>query len=311
VSRLMQASRVACAKGFQPVATAAVLLAWWVAPTRTDHPLETAAILLLVANLGVYVLELVVVGIPAWKVSRRDAAVDFFYVMTRTLIIGPVFQILVLVTIEPWLQGLLPIWPHHWPLLAKIVLALVLGDAIGFGVHRAMHTIPALWRFHATHHAQAKLNSARWSANHPGEYFLLNLPIFAVIAVLGPDFAEIAGAIVIGRMTVVIAHSSLPLTTSLFSVVFTSPSHHRRHHALGQPTTVNYGDALIVLDRLVGSFTSDTTTKVGAGSGPDLNLADQLLLPWRLYKLDGPVVDLRDSQAPTRRRPAPNTRRNR
>ena len=39
----------------------------------------------------------------------------------------------------------------------RLGLALVLGDVCGYWLHRAMHHVPALWRWHRVHHAPTHL----------------------------------------------------------------------------------------------------------------------------------------------------------
>ena len=145
--------------GFQPLFTVAVLLAWWALPTRSDAPLETAAILLLVANLAIYALEHVTPDRADWVTDASDRKTDAFWVAVRVFIFGPVLQVLMVLSIEPILNSLnFPtLWPSSWPLFARIVLALVVAELVAFAVHVAMHRVPILWRYHATHHATSQL----------------------------------------------------------------------------------------------------------------------------------------------------------
>lgn len=308
----MKTCREVFARSFQPVATAGVFAVWWFLPWREDAPLETAAAVLIVANLAIYALEHVLADVDRWSTTSTDRRIDAFYLTMRIIVLGPLFQVGLLLTLEPYLDGALPLWPDAAPLPVRIALALFLGDLIPFCVHHAMHRFPSLWRYHATHHVQTKLNSARWASGHPLEYAIMNLPVLIVIILLGPAFMDVAGALIIGRMTVVLAHSNLPLRTSaIYGSIFTTPAHHRRHHSRAA-SNANFGDVLIVLDRLVGSFDSRTTNDVGVGAANKLTLREQLVLPWRMaaikpaatFDTRETVIDLRDPSPLRKRRGA-------
>src|SRR5512138_885684 len=45
--------------------------------------------------------------------------------------------------------------------LWRIVLAWLLAELAAYGVHRAMHTAPWLWRFHKLHHAPGPVTFER------------------------------------------------------------------------------------------------------------------------------------------------------
>lgn len=290
MSRLVKVSRAAFTRAFQPLATASIFALWWFLPWREEFPLESAGVILVIANALIYALEHAVADVEDWTLTSTDRRIDAFYVAMRVIVIGPVFQIALLLTLEPYIEGILPVWPHDAPLAVRIALALVIGDLIPFVAHRAMHRFPYLWRYHATHHAQTKLSSARWSSGHPIEYVFMNLPVLIVIALLGPGFVDVAGALIIGRMTVVLAHSNLPLRTmKVYGWFLTTPEQHRRHHARTQ-RNANFGDAVIMFDRIFGSFQGDTTTDIGVGAANELTLREQLVLPWKMSVLQSAEV---------------------
>ena len=234
----------------------------------------------MVANLAVYALEHVTPDRADWVTDAGDRKADAFWVAARVFLFGPVLQVLMVLSIEPIVQSVnLPtLWPSSWPTFSRILLALVVAELVAFSVHVAMHRVPMLWRYHATHHAQTKLSSARWASNHPIEIATVQLPIFFLVTVLGPDLVDIAGAILIGRVTVIIAHSNLRLSSVPIGWLLTTPELHRRHHMLGATAQANYGDVLLVFDRIFGSFSDDKTQQVGIGSGRNVALRDQLRL---------------------------------
>ena len=290
VTRLGNVFRTSFFYGFQPLFLAIVSLVWWVLPTRPDAPLETAVVLLLVANLAVYLLEHMTPDRADWVTDASDRKADAFWVAARVFVFGPVLQVLMVLSIEPMVNSLdLPtLWPSSWPTFARILLALVVAEFVAFGVHVAMHRVPVLWRYHATHHAQTKLTSARWASNHPIEVAAVQLPIFLLVTVLNPELVDVAGAIIIGRVTVIVAHSNLRLSSRPIGWLLTTPDLHRRHHLLGAKTQANFGDVLLVFDRVFGSFCPKDTDRVGLGAGHKVALRQQL----RLRGIDMGGIDM-------------------
>ncbi len=58
-----------------------------------------------------------------------------------------------------WLPGAVP----------RIVFCVALLDLVTYGLHRAYHRVPFLWRFHAVHHTDLDLDVSSASRFHTGE----------------------------------------------------------------------------------------------------------------------------------------------
>jgi sterol desaturase/sphingolipid hydroxylase (fatty acid hydroxylase superfamily) len=85
-----------------------------------------------------------------------------------------------------------------------------------------------------------------------------------------------------------LAHANLDLGGGPFAWVFTTPGQHLRHHSLDPDEgRSNYGCAVILWDRLLGTYAGDAaaeraTMRLGIGEGRELSLGEQLGLPfWR------------------------------
>src|SRR5690349_4442401 len=55
-----------------------------------------------------------------------------------------------------WIAGVTPAIDAPSP--ARIAAALLLGDLLGYWLHRAMHRVPLLWKLHRVHHADVELS---------------------------------------------------------------------------------------------------------------------------------------------------------
>jgi sterol desaturase/sphingolipid hydroxylase (fatty acid hydroxylase superfamily) len=139
--------------------------------------------------------------------------------------------------------------------LARLALAWLVTELLMYGLHRAMHRVPALWRFHRLHHDGAPLAWTTAWYIHPADAVL-----FSTCALLGGVLAGagVPGAawFVVGRRAwTVVLHANLAWPASaLDRLVATPPFHHRHHREDLAPA--NFASTLPVLDRLFGTSAS-------------------------------------------------------
>jgi sterol desaturase/sphingolipid hydroxylase (fatty acid hydroxylase superfamily) len=133
---------------------------------------------------------------PRWRAaSRTDLLYWFFdaFVDRRLVGVGVFLVVLALVLLRVPRANILV---GHQPLGLQAIEALLLGDFIGYWVHRAMHGVPALWRLHAVHHSSTKPDWLAAARVHPLESIVSKLaaivPMFllgfspAITAIYGP-----------------------------------------------------------------------------------------------------------------------------
>jgi sterol desaturase/sphingolipid hydroxylase (fatty acid hydroxylase superfamily) len=168
----------------------------------------------------------------------------------------------------------------------------VLGVAIGaqtfaaYWVHRWMHGAPLLWRIHRVHHADSAVDVSTSLRNHPLE-LLVTLPVSALVTfVIGAPVS-----VVVAVQTIIVAAAlwqhadiALPrrLDRALSRVIFT-PRLHRLHHNPERAIhDSNFGELIILWDRLFGTLNlSETRGEVGLegqATRPD-RLIDQICSP--------------------------------
>jgi len=180
------------------------------------------------------------------------------------------------------------VWPGDWPLLLQMVLALVLSQFGEYWVHRGLHEVPLLWRFHATHHSPGRLywlNAARF---HPVDAALLYTVATAPLVVLG------AGAEVLLLYTVWVSvhglfqHCNVRLRLGPLNYIFSMAELHRWHHSLTlEEANSNYGNNILLWDLVFGTvhYPKDRAASASIGLAdlpgfPKSYLA-QVLSPWR------------------------------
>ncbi|MFM7273302.1 MAG: sterol desaturase family protein [Gammaproteobacteria bacterium] len=176
----------------------------------------------------------------------------------------------------------LDIWPHHWPLLAQVLLVFFASEFLWYWMHRAEHRWSIAWRLsgHGAHHAFKKLNALNASANHPIELFWIVLPSLLVELFFGVGVAAY-GALLLTIAQTTIVHSNLRLNSRGIGWLFTTNAWHIRHHSadLAESNT-NFGCSAILWDRVFGTF--GDTGVVEAGIGPrEPDTLEKLLMPIR------------------------------
>ena len=178
-------------------------------------------------------------ALPGWAVGRLGAAFHVRGVMVE-----------------------LP-WAAQW----LIVLAVT--ELTFYAVHRAMHTLPALWRLHRPHHAPAEMDWLAGFRKHAGEGLLHGLAPLPALVLLGPSLEVMLFHTLFGVVLTGFTHLNSSLRLGWLEAVLVTPRVHAWHHAVAaEDQRRNLAGKLTLLDRLFGTWN-------GAGGWPaTLGLTD-------------------------------------
>ena len=145
------------------------------------------------------------------------------------------------------LSNMLPVW-------AIWVLTFILIDLVFYVYHRCSHRIRFLWAIHMSHHSSEEMNFAvslrqAWLAP------VSKIPFFMILPLAGLDPTIIAVVGVISTLWGVVGHTQMVGKLGFVEWIFNTPSHHRVHHG-ANPEYIdkNYGNLLIIWDKLFGTF---------------------------------------------------------
>jgi sterol desaturase/sphingolipid hydroxylase (fatty acid hydroxylase superfamily) len=145
------------------------------------------------------------------------------------------------------LSGMLPLW-LFW------ILTFVVIDLVFYIYHRMSHRIRFLWAIHLSHHSSEEMNFA---VSFRQAWFgpISKIPFFMVLPLLGFDPTIIAAAGVISTLWGIVGHTQIIGKLGVLEWIFNTPSHHRVHHGSNeQYIDKNYGNLLIIWDRMFGTF---------------------------------------------------------
>ena len=140
------------------------------------------------------------------------------------------------------------------PLWAMWILTFIMIDLVFYVYHRMSHRTRFLWAIHLSHHSSEEMNFA---VSFRQAWFgpISKIPFFMTLPLLGFDPTIIAVAGVMSTLWGIVGHTQIVDKLGPLEWVFNTPSHHRGHHGSNkQYIDKNYGNLLIIWDRMFGTF---------------------------------------------------------
>lgn len=112
--------------------------------------------------------------------------------------------------------------------VATVVFVFIASDFVGYWIHRAMHRVPWLWRFHRVHHEATELSWLDAWRQHPVDFVLHGLAVGLPGALLGASLSDLASVVVLRKAFTTFLHANVPVS---FGLWLASPRFHARHHS--------------------------------------------------------------------------------
>jgi sterol desaturase/sphingolipid hydroxylase (fatty acid hydroxylase superfamily) len=227
---------------------------------RTLLPVATVFALLALATKGRAVLS-------ALRRCHGEAVTNAGLVVVNYVLLAPMMLVPVLAVREvlPVPTALASAWSLI-PDIALLILAILVIELAAYWRHRIEHD-PALWRFHATHHADEELHWLSVLRKHPVSKFLEMLLDTVPVLLLGLPAWSIVGAQLIRSWWGYFIHADVPWTLGVAGRWLMSPAAHRLHHIRDERLMgSNYGNMLTLWDRLFGTW-CDPVPHLGCATG--------------------------------------------
>ncbi len=145
------------------------------------------------------------------------------------------------------LTEILPIW------VLWIITFLAI-DLVFYFYHRISHRVNFLWAVHMSHHSSEEMNFA---VSFRQAWFgpVSKIPFFMILPLIGFDPTIVAVAGVVSTLWGIVGHTQIIGKLGPLELIFNTPSHHRVHHGSNkQYIDKNYGNLLIIWDRIFGTF---------------------------------------------------------
>jgi alkylglycerol monooxygenase len=134
------------------------------------------------------------------------------------------------------------------------VALFICTDFTWYLYHRLAHEINIFWAAHIVHHQSEDFNytvSARITVFQA----LIRTGFWSILPILGFPPEMIISVLLIHGLYPFFIHTRLVGKLGILEYIFVTPSHHRVHHASNpEYLDKNYGDVLIIWDKLFGTF---------------------------------------------------------
>lgn len=181
--------------------------------------------------------------------ARANVVNGIFTTLVEALVGGVAFVAAYLLIYEHLRLFTIPLAWWGW------VLALLLNDLAYYVDHRVSHRTGLFWAIHHTHHSSSEMNIL--VANR-GNIFLfggLGQPAYLVLALLGLPLPMFITTKFFGNLWGIFNHTRLVDRMGPLEDVLATPSNHRVHHGSdAKYLDRNYGQTLIIWDRLFGTY---------------------------------------------------------
>ncbi len=282
----------------QPAMVALILLFWAFGPAAWIKSSWSIIVATSLTTALVQGLEWVNERHSSWRLTWREFFTDLFYVILGATVIAWCTRKLADDPMKAAKHslGITTQWAMHWPFLAQVALVIFLVEFGQYWMHRLMHRNPVFWSTHAPHHHITQLNAMKGAVGNPLELILISLSVVALLDL--PDAAEFCAFNVLAVIST-FAHANTRFDPPRwYAFFFTTIRNHSLHHSVVyEDTRCNYGNSLILLDRIFGTYREGEAELVGQDERKRLSVWEQTIFPAR------PVI-ARIKARSTQRKPA-------
>lgn len=266
-----------------PATITAILIFWSAAPVAWVDTWWTLMAVSLVVLAFVQVLEWFNERHEGWRLSKREFMTDVFYVALNKTAISWLATTMAddPMTAAKQALGISTLWAKELPFLAQVVLVILLVEFGQYWMHRLMHHNAWFWSTHAPHHHLTQLNAMKGYVGNPIELFLISL---SVVALFDLDKAAMFAAFNIMTAISIYAHANVRADPpQWYSFFLTTIRHHSLHHtALSfEDTRCNYGNCVILFDRMFGTYREGESSMVGQDERKPLSIPEQFMFPFQ------------------------------
>lgn len=263
-----------------PAMIAAVLVFWAYAPQDLLANPWTFIMMSPVITVTILLLEFIHERHADWRMNKQEFFTDLFY---NILIATVIVWIVRLVAENPLTAakaslGITTTWAMNMPWILQVALVIVIHEFGQYWMHRLMHNTTPFWLTHAPHHHITQLNAGKGAVGNPLELILISL---SAVVLLDLDETALFAAFSVLSVISTFAHANVRSDPPIwYSYFFTTIRHHSLHHSTDyESTRCNYGNSLILLDRIFGTYREGEGILVGQDERRRLSIWEQTIFP--------------------------------
>jgi sterol desaturase/sphingolipid hydroxylase (fatty acid hydroxylase superfamily) len=168
------------------------------------------------------------------------------------LFVGFLFPIAILIFLYQFRLFEIPMNWWGW------ILVFVLYDFTWYIDHYIAHRTGLFWALHSVHHSSKEYNTTVASRGSLLETFGAR-PLFYLLPIFGVSPIQFILIKLVTNVWGIAQHTRLVGKLGILDLIFATPSNHRVHHGSDvHYLDKNYGEVLILWDRLCGTFARET-----------------------------------------------------
>ena len=266
----------------QPAMVVAILLFWAFGPAAWIKSSWSIILATSLTTALVQGLEWVNERHASWRLTWKEVFTDLFYVILSSTAIAWATDKLAEDPLKAAKHslGITTQWAMHLPFLAQVALVIFLVEFGQYWMHRVMHNYRPFWLTHAPHHHITQLNAMKGAVGNPIELFLISLSVVSLFDL--PEAAEFCAFNVLAVVST-FAHANTRCDPPRwYAFFFTTIQNHSLHHSVSyEATRCNYGNSLILLDRIFGTYRAGESEAVGQDERRRLSIPEQFLFPFQ------------------------------
>jgi len=164
----------------------------------------------------------------------------------------------------------------------SILILFLLNELVYYWFHRISHENSFLWATHVNHHSSTKMNFSV-ATRTPFLNAFYHILFWIPLPLIGFNPVDIIIVETVSFFFAFIQHTTVIPKLGVFEWIFNTPSHHRVHHAANAKyINKNYGNVLIIFDRLFGTFEKETEEPIyGLTKNPiDRSIINMIFHEW-------------------------------
>ncbi len=190
-------------------------------------------------------------------VFRPEWQEDMFYYLVSSMFV----QILGFITLAPanFVNANIDLdatraWIASMPFLVQVLVIMAATDFVQYWVHRAFHTFPFLWNFHAIHHSTKKMDWLAGARMHFVEIAVLRSLTAVPMFTLGFMPEAIQGYLLVVYFYSSFIHANIGWKFGFLERFLVTPRFHHWHHGSDRAAIdINYSSHFPIYDWLFGT----------------------------------------------------------
>lgn len=246
---------------------------------------------LLGLSILVFLLEIIIPWRKKQQVIRNGFWLDTFYILFNFFLFSLIgYNALSNIGVELFndflgifgIKNIVALEVKDFPVWIQLFIMFVVADFVQWNIHRMLHRVPWMWKFHKVHHSVKEMGFAAQFRFHFLETIVYKSIQYIPLAMIGFGIEQF---FVVHMFTVFVGHlnhANLDWSYGKFGYVFNNPRMHIWHHAKALPAErpygMNFGLTLSIWDYLFGTaYVPDSGRDIELGFEDDANFPNTFI----------------------------------